>query len=134
MWLKQTRAVDLFCLFLGLQKKKKENIQVTLILLNPFEKDEVKPGRAQRTALVKQVFNASNSFAHRSFLSSCLPVVVAATHVPYAAACWTARMALSNTMPQRFHVSRVALHGSKLVWQRPKMIVCARIKRERERF
>lgn len=41
------------------------------------------------TAFTKQFFRASNSLAHRSFCSSCLPAVVAATHFPYAAACNT---------------------------------------------
>lgn len=100
--------------------QKKEKRKVTLILWNHFQKSKV--GQAHRTALVKQVFNASNSFAHRSFLSSCLPVVVAATHFPYTAACWTTRVAFSNTIIQRFKrfdLSYVTLHGNTMVWQNP---------------
>lgn len=52
------------------------------------------------TALIKQVFSASNSLAHRSFLSSCLPVVVAATHFPYTAA-WTTQKMTADKGTQR---------------------------------
>ena len=43
-------------------------------------------GSLSLTAFIKQVFSAWNSLAHRSFCSSCLLVVVAATHFPYTAA------------------------------------------------
>lgn len=39
------------------------------------------------TADAKHVFKASNSFTQKSFVSSCLPTVVAVTHLPYAVAC-----------------------------------------------